>query len=136
MNRAATAAEVLLWAQRPAAADGGYGTGCGLSLAGQGGLPAIGNFLYRFSITGSGGTGFVGLGVSRTSLDLGIIMPSLAGCMLHSSVDFSLNAGAGIVPLPIPSNVALDGATLYAQAILLTGAGWKTSNALGVSLGF
>src|SRR5262249_37199440 len=39
LNRAASAFEVLAWANRPAGARGNFGVGCGLVLKGQGGLP-------------------------------------------------------------------------------------------------
>jgi hypothetical protein len=144
LNRAATAQEVMLWSLHPPAADGAFGAGCGLTLAGLGGLPTLGNLGYGLNVTGTPSAGLLVVGRSRVRLgpaplplDLGLWLPGLNGCLLHSSADFILVGGTGLTPFGIPQDPALAGAVVYCQAVFAGGApGWLSSNPLAVALGY
>jgi hypothetical protein len=145
--RAASATEIGTWATRTSPADGPYGAGCfGGGLASTGN-PQLGNAAYGLSLTGNPGNVYVlALGASRLSLggvplplNLGLVLPSLAGCMWESSTNL-LFAGVctgATTPfaLPLPLDVSLDGATLWAQAITVFGTQDQSTNAFAIGLG-
>jgi hypothetical protein len=92
----------------------------------------------------------LGLGSNRTKLgalplplDLGLLHPTLSGCLWESSIDIAIlagllnDAGAGVVQAPIPNDAAWIGASLWNQSLMvhaLTSA-VMTSNAWVSSIG-
>jgi len=64
------------------------------------------------------------LGAVDLPIDLGLVLPQLAGCAWHSNF-FATQAtttdanGRGLVAFPIRSNPAWAGLEIYAQALLL-----------------
>lgn len=151
LTRAATAAEVQVWATANGAGASAFGIGCGASLATDNGAPVLGNASFGLAVsapTAPSSVGVLALGFSRTSwgsvplpLDLGLVLPPLAGCPLECSADVTLTivldgAGAAVQPFPIPVGAAYDGLQIYGQALLLGGPnGLSTTNPLGLVLG-
>jgi hypothetical protein len=147
--RAASDLEVGVWASRAIAADAPYGSGCyGGLLSGNGTPPSTGNAAYGLRVTGQpGGVYAMALGTSRTLLqgtyplpiDLGIVMPSLSGCIWQSSgeawVGGAIGTGPASFPLPVPSNPALDGATLFTQALINGIGGVQVTNGFAIAVG-
>jgi hypothetical protein len=103
----------------------------------------LGNRAYSLHTAGPAGLGVVAVGTSRVRLgalalpfDLGAVVGGLRGCLLHTSANLlMLPTATGATPLPLPNDNSLEGAVVYAQA-LLSGSAWTTSNALAISLGF
>jgi hypothetical protein len=151
LTRAATATEVQAWATLNGAGASEFGNACGASLTTTNGLPQLGNPLFGFAVSApaaASSLGVLALGLSRTTwgavplpLDLGLVLPPLAGCQLECSPDVTLTvvtdaAGNAQQPLPLPADPALDGFQLYAQTLLLGGPnGLSSSNPVGVVIG-
>jgi hypothetical protein len=151
LTRAATAAEVQVWATQNGAGASAFGAGCGGTLTAQNGPPTIGNLTFGMQGTSSApsSVGVLALGLSRTQwgalplpLDLGLALGApLAGCQLECSPDVTLTvitdpAGAFQQPFPLLPDPALDGFALYAQTLLLGGpTGLATTNPLAIVLG-
>ena len=151
VNRALTAAEILILASTPRAGDAAYGGGCGaLQLGSTGGRPALGNSGYMLQLTTPNVTPFaLGLGSNRCKvgpvllpLDLGTLLPPLSGCVLDASMDLLtlggvVATGMASLRVPIPNLPQLQGLTLYLQASGNDAATSKTvlSNAFSMSLG-
>ena len=149
-NRAFTPAEIAVLAAGTRAGDAGYGGGCGgLTLASTGGAPSLGNVLYQLTLTSSyAGSFSIGFGSNRASLggiplpfDLGLVIPSLGTCYVDSSLDLLSLSGvktAGTTPvgLPIPSDPAINGLTLYLQTLSIGGPPpVQVSNAFSIGVG-
>ena len=102
-----------------------YGTGCGLgnglALTQQGaGLPTIGQ-TYRMRLGDRSFTNdlfVLNVGLTRVNVDLSALLPT---CTLYVDPLLSLNAFAGgtswIFDLPLPSDTALIGGSLFTQGI-------------------
>ena len=149
-NRAVSSQEILAWSLASRAADAPYGKGCGGTLGAlhPGQLPTVGQVKYgllaRFS---RGGIVAAMLGVSRHSLlgqnllplDLGGVFPTLKGCLLENSLDLVAgklaNSGGTLsLPLPIPNDNNLSGATLYSQCLLLVSGKEQLTNGWAISI--
>ncbi len=149
LNRAVPANEILAWSLQASGADSAFGAGCGATMQGSGGEPAIGNVLYGHSGTGAANSaGTLTLGFSSTTLgavplpiNLGLLFPTLPGCNLYGSADvtlpFAVDAGGNFsIAFPILNNPFLIGATLYNQGVILGGAAsLQTTNGVAVSIG-
>lgn len=147
VDHAATAAEVMAWATVDVAAESAFGAGCGANLDALGAAPALGSPLYTWDIGGTPNAPFsLAIGFSRTMMgaaplpfDLGMIIPSLAGCRWESSADVFVGSsiggtGTGQVSLPIPNAPSLVGVVVYSQAIVL-GSPIQVSNPHASSVG-
>lgn len=134
LTRAATAGEIAVWSTANGAGDVAFGQGCDATMVSTNGPPQLGNVNYGLTATGAvPGVGFLMIGVSRTNVgpltlpfDLGLVIPPMTGCQWESSGEVSLlvvlgGGGVGTQALPIPSNPALDGLTLYAQGLFVGG---------------
>lgn len=145
--RAASAAEILAWKGASPAADGPYGKGCnGGTLKSSGGAPKIGNALYALDVGGNAGLFALAIGTNRLSfasiplpLDLGTILPTLAGCNWESSGEVFINGAitgtSASVFLPIPANPSFEGIPLWSQALIVGPSGEQSTNAFALSLG-
>jgi Concanavalin A-like lectin/glucanases superfamily len=150
-RRAATATEVLVWSRAVSAADAPYGTGCGgtLSPLFAGAIPRLGQAKYGIKAQFKNpGVVAVMVGASRSTflgvpnllpLDLGGVFTALKGCMLENSMDLVVGKLAGgtgslSIPLPIPNDKNLSGATLFCQCLLLLKGQEQTTNGWVISI--
>lgn len=149
--RAVTAKEILVWSLAATADDAPYGTGCGgtLSPLFPTAIPSVGQAKYGIQAQFKNpGVVAVMLGGSRSTflgvpnllpLDLGGVFPALKGCMLENSMDLVVGKVAGgtgslSIPLPIPNDKNLIGATLFSQCLLLLQGQEQTTNGWVISI--
>ncbi len=146
-NRAATPAEILAWATKDLAAAGKYGKGCGGTLSSPG-VPVLGKPFFMDFTGPASSPFFLSLGLSRTRFgaltlpfDLGAVIPGMSGCNWESNMTVILtgalnSSGKGKAAVPVPANPIFVGATLYNQALMLSGGSkLSTTNGLGMAIG-
>ena len=111
-------------------------------------MPTLGQARYGLLASFSrGGVVAAMLGASRHTLqgqkilplDLGGLFPVLKGCLLENSLDLVAgkladSAGTLSIPLPIPNDSSLSGATLYSQCLLLVSGKEQLTNGWAISI--
>lgn len=149
LTRAATAGEILVWANANGAGSSSFGSGCDATMT-TASTPAIGNLLYSLDVTAQAPNtvGFMALGLNRNNagpialpVDLGTFVSGMGGCPWECSNEVThlmvLDAqGNGSLPFPIPPLPAFDGVQFYAQGIFVGGPrGLMSTNPVGMVLG-
>lgn len=146
-NDAVAPATVASWAGASPAMAMPYSATCGTSLRTDG-VPTLGNAAFALRIEAPPGSGVLTtLGVGATlqglplPLDLGLLDPTLSGCLWYSDLAGQLPTqqvpanGILVVGLPIPANQALRGLELHVQSFVIDQSGARrASNAVGLSI--